>query len=418
MNVNHLPSTTGVYLFKKGTKILYIGKSVHIKARVLSHIESAKIDQKESKIVNNSDSVDYIVTDSEFKAVLLEAKLIQEHHPKYNVIWRDDKSHLYIKITVNEEFPKVLLIRRENDGKSRYFGPFSSVRTASMLLKEIRRIIPFCTQPRVSNRPCFYSKIGLCNPCPNEIKNDELQNIYRNNIKKIIKILSGNVKGVLNELYKELKSLSIRKIYEDAIKVRNKIFRFEELLYSKSLPADIGQGYNESSRNLLSLLKLLSSYFPSLNSLRRIECYDVSNLLLENASASMVVLYNGLIQRSEYKRFKVHDTKHRSDVSMLKEILTRRFKKDWKLPNLIIADGGKPQVRVVLKILPSLGLNIPIVGIAKNPDRLIIGSGKLPTLRFLGEDAAFNIIRLIRDESHRFARKYHLFLRDRNFLVY
>ncbi len=430
MKIDHLPSTTGIYLFKKEETFLYVGKSINIKARVRSHIENAKLDVKESHIVNNSDHVESMVTDSEFKALLLEAELIQKYHPKYNVIWKDNKSHLYIKITVKEKYPKVLLVRKphfaeasrgkENDNKSRYFGPFSSARTTSMLLREIRKLVPFCTQAKLSNKPCFYSKIGLCNPCPNEIdagKGEELKKEYRRNIKTVIRILGGNINGVLRDFYKKLKLLSKEKKYEEAITFRNKILRFEELLYSRSLPNDTGNQYNQSGKNLSSLLSLLQTYFPELTSLNRIECYDVSNFSGGNATASMVVLKDGLIQKPEYRHFKIKNKKLRSDLEMLNEILTRRFKNDWNLPNLIVVDGGKPQVRIALKILHSLQLKIPAVGIAKNPDRLIIGTDKLPTIRLLTTDRGFNIIRLIRDESHRFARKYHLFLRNSNFLV-
>lgn len=428
MNVSHLPNTTGVYFFKKGAEILYIGKSVNIKARVLSHLENAKIDRKEQLIIQNADSVDYRVTDSEFKAILLEAQLIQKYHPNYNVIWRDDKSRLYIKITIAEDYPKILLVRRPASVKTsacKYFGPFFSIRTASNLIKEIRRIIPFCTQPKLSRRPCFYSKIDLCNPCPNSIEyqvssikyKKKLKKLYRKNIYSVIRILNGNVKGVLNELQRTIKKLSRKKAYEEAIRVRNKIFRFEELLYNRSFPDDAPDGYNQSAKNIQSLLNFLAGYFSTLTSLQRIECYDISNLSLKNATASMVVLVDGLIQRSEYRHFKIRSQKHRSDFAMLKEVLMRRFRNKWRRPDLVVVDGGKPQVRVVLSVLDSLQLAIPVVGIAKNPDRLIIGQNNLPTIRFISSSGSFNSIRLIRDESHRFARKYHLLLRDRNFLV-
>lgn len=432
MNIDHLPSTTGIYLFKKGETILYVGKSVNVKARVRSHFENAALDVKESLIVNNSDHVESMVTDSEFKALLLEAELIQKHHPKYNVIWRDNKSYLYIRITVDEQYPKVLLTRKPSfakasTGRSKYFGPFSSVKTASMLLREIRKLVPFCTQAKLSNKPCFYSKIGLCNPCPNNIdarfkildvrKGEELRKEYKKNIRTVIRILNGKVDRVLKEFYKKIKLLSKEKNYEEAITFRNKILRFEELLYSKSLPDDAGNQYNQSSENLSLLLSLLQTYFPKLISLRRIECYDVSNLSQEFATASMVVLKKGLIQKAEYRRFKIQNTKLRSDFGMLEEVLKRRFKNKWELPDLIVVDGGKPQIQTVLKVFEAMKITIPLVGIAKNPDRLIIGKKDLQTLRFINNNKGFTIIRLIRDESHRFARKYHLLLRDKNFLI-
>lgn len=427
INTSNLPSTTGVYIFKKGGVVLYVGKSVNIKARVKSHIENAKIDPKESRIIENSDTVDYYVTDSEFKALLLEADLIQKYHPKYNVIWKDNKSYLYIKITVKDTYPKIHLVRKPRNNemlRGKYFGPFSSVRTASMLLKEVRKLVPFCTQKNISGRPCFYSKIGLCNPCPNSIESGEssienknnMKRQYRRNIQTVIRILNGNVKGVLESFYKKLKLLSKTHQFEEAILLRNKILRFEELLYRQSFD-DGSYRYNQSEEAQSSLRKLIHPYFPKLHSLKRIECYDISNTSQKNATASMVVLKNGLIDKPDYRKFRVRNTKLRSDFEMIDEILRRRFKRAWKKPDLLVIDGGKPQVRTVLKVLKSLHIFLPVIGLAKNPDRLIVGVNTLPTINFLMNNKGINLLRLIRDESHRFARKYHLFLRDRNFLI-
>ena len=123
-----LPSTFGVYLFKKDNEVLYVGKSNNIKARVKSHLENAKLDRKEYLIVSQSTTVETVTTESEFKALILEAELIKKYLPKYNVIWRDNKSYLYIKITIKENFPKIYLSRKEHDPKSLYFGPFGSYR--------------------------------------------------------------------------------------------------------------------------------------------------------------------------------------------------------------------------------------------------------------------------------------------------
>ena len=128
--VNDLPSTIGIYLFKNGKIINYIGKSVNIRARVFSHLENAKLDSKERLIIENSKSVETITTESEFKALILEAKLIRELQPKYNSILKDDKSPLYIKITVKDEYPKIFLVRKPSFAKASnlYFGPFSSTK--------------------------------------------------------------------------------------------------------------------------------------------------------------------------------------------------------------------------------------------------------------------------------------------------
>ena len=178
-HIKKLPSIIGIYLFKKNKIVNYIGKSVNIKARISSHLENAKLDNKERLIIDSSNKIEVIPTESEFKTLILEAKLIRKFQPKYNSIWKDDKSPLYIKITIKEEYPKIFLIRKPSFAKaskgkelnknSLYFGPFSSTRTAETIISDIRKITPFCTQKKITKKACFYSKIGLCNPCPNEI---------------------------------------------------------------------------------------------------------------------------------------------------------------------------------------------------------------------------------------------------------
>lgn len=420
--IEALPSSVGVYLFKKKNQVLYIGKSLNIKARVKSHLENAKLDRKEFLIVSQADKIDFIVVDSEFEALVLEAELIKKYLPKYNVLWKDGKSYLYIKITIENEYPKVLLSRKENDKKSLYFGPFSSTKIAQDLINDIRKIIPFCTEKRLSKNPCFYSKIGLCSPCPNfiekqekEIK-DKLKKIYQNNIKKITLILKGKVKKILKSFYQQLKNLIKKENYEEAIIIRNKIFRLEKLIgqsqfnFNQSLIKD-----NQKDLNLL--IEELKKYFPEIKKLSRIECYDISNLGEDIQTASMVVMTNGEIDKKEYRKFKIKE-KITSDFQRINHVLLRRFNHSWSEPDLIIIDGGLPQVKIVLEVLKKIKKNIPVLGIAKNPDRLVIfKNNKKQVIYYPQTHRGFNLIRLLRDESHRFAKKYLFYLREKNFLI-
>lgn len=417
-----LPSTFGVYLFKQKDTVLYVGKSVNIKARVASHLENAKLDRKEFLITSASTALEVKKTENEFAALLLESELIKKFHPKYNVIWRDNKSYLYIKITIGEEFPKVRFSRKENDGRSLYFGPFSGSRLVLELIADIRRIVPFCTQKSIGTRPCFYSKLDLCHPCPSAISKikdeqeyEKLKRIYRKNIYRVIRILKGNVKTILSGFYRELKQLTKAQKYEAAIKVRNKIFRLERLIHYPLWTAHPGTTPGENYQE--SLTKILGPYFPGISDLTRIEAYDASNLGEKNQTASMVVAVGGAIDKSQYRRFKIRAKNVKSDLERLEEAIKRRFRQAWLQPQLIIVDGGSLQVAKVIEVLGSMKLSIPIIGIAKNPDRLVIGVAGFPTVRPPLRSAGFNLVRLLRDESHRFARKYHLFLRERDFLI-
>lgn len=416
----NLPSTIGLYLFKNGKIINYIGKSVNIKARVTSHLENAKLDNKERLIIRNSNTIETIATESEFKALIMEAELIKEFQPKYNSIWKDDKSPLYIKITVQDEFPKIIITRKEADEKSLYFGPFSSVRMVEKIITDIRRIIPFCTQKKISKKACFYSKIGLCNPCPNEINNRigearlVLKQQYKKNINQVVSILNGHVKKIVNDLKKKLNVLIKNRNYEQAIIIRNQILRFDRLLHLKD---DSSFTINNIKKNLKETLIILKKYFSQLMKLNRIEAYDISNLGLNQAVGSMVVMKNGQIDKGEYRRFKIKQKVLKSDFDRLKEVIKRRLKQQWPLPNLIIIDGGRPQIKTVIKIFQENKINIPLLGIAKNPDRVIVGIKGYPNLYLKNNSQTLNIIRTLRDESHRFARKYHLFLRSKDFLL-
>ena len=411
--IDNLPSTIGIYFFKNDKVVNYIGKSVNIKARVSSHLENAKLDNKEKLIIKNSNIVEAVATESEFKALILEAKLIRELQPKYNSIWKDDKSPLYIKITVKEELPKIMITRKPSD-RSLCFGPFSSVRMVEKIINDIRRIIPFCTQKKLSKKACFYSKIGLCNPCPNEIKNIEQKKQYKKNIRQVISILNGNIKIIVRDLSQQLNVLIKDNQYEQAIVIRNKMFRFNRLL---SLKDDSDFSFKDNEKKIREMFLFLKKYFPQLKKLERIETYDISNLGLKQAVGSMVVMNNGQIDKKEYRKFKIKQLGLSSDFDRLKEVMSRRLQQKWPLPDLMIIDGGKPQIKAILKILDSNKVSIPLLGIAKNPDRVIAGIEGYPSLFLKNDSDVLNIIRLLRDESHRFAHKYHLFLRNKDFLL-
>ena len=420
--IKKLPGFTGVYSFLKKNKPIYIGKSVNVKARLLSHLENARIDRKERLIIENADKLEYFVTDSEFKALILESKLIQTHHPHYNVRWKDDKSYLYIKVIINDQYPKVFATRKESEKGIKYFGPFPSVQSVDYLLREIRRAFPFCTQKKVGKRPCFYSKIGLCNPCPSTIERfknshlkEKLLEIYKRNIRNVIRILEGKTELVEKRLIGELKNFIKSEKYEEAIDIRNRLYYFQRLIHQQFRLLE-ESSYNQSEKALLELREVLRAYFPFLTQLERVECYDISNLLFKEATASMVVLENGNIARDKYRKFRLKNPKLKSDIEMIEETLDRRFKNDWPDPDLIVIDGGTPQVHKVIEVIKKNKLNIPVIGIAKHPDRLIAGIQGLPRIKIGDKRLGFNLIRRLRDESHRFARKYHLLLRDKSFL--
>jgi len=438
-----LPQAIGVYLFKSGSKFLYIGKSLNIRERVRNHIERAYFDSKEKIIIEKSDYLKFVICSSELHALVLESQLIQKYHPTYNIIWKDDKSYLYIKIPIKDEFPRVSLVRKENDGKSFYFGPYSSTRDVRFLLRAIRKVVPFCSQKQSIKKPCFYSKIGLCSPCPgsinkekNKSENSEIKKIYRAHIRKVMTILEGKVEIVLEEIKNQIKNYSKVEEYEKSMELRDKLLHLEQLIKLRSFERfEYSQAYDpeialEKLKTILLSLQashitakqshsteIATSPIASRNNMKlsRIECYDISNLMQNEATASMVVATNGILDKAEYKRFKLKKTGV-SDFKMLSETITRRMNNEWTKPDLIVVDGGTPQVITISKVLRSLDVDIPLIGIAKHPDRLIVYlRGKSITSKFSLHNEGFRLIQQLRDESHRFAKKYHKLLRGKKY---
>jgi len=420
--IKSLPQVIGLYLFKKGTEYLYIGKSLNIRERVHNHSERSRIDAKERAIIENSDSVEHIICFTELHALVLESQLIQKHKPPYNVIWKDDKSYLYIKIPMKDPFPHISLVRRENDGISLYFGPFSSTGDVRFLLRSIRKVVPFCTQKQPIGKPCFYSKIGLCNPCPGSVNNgmSELQfklvkKQYRAQIRKVITILQGKAETILEEFRIQIGKHSKDQEYEKSLLLRNKLLQLEQLIHLRSFERFEYSNAYDPDVALQKLTSILYTVTKQTFKLHRIECYDISNLMQQEATASMVVATDGILDKAEYKRFKIKKTGV-SDFKMLTETIERRMNNDWLRPDLIVLDGGTPQIMTIDGVLKRLNITIPLIGIAKHPDRIVVLiQGATKTYKFSLHNEGFKLIQQLRDESHRFAKKYHTLIRGKKF---
>ncbi|KKR32091.1 MAG: Excinuclease ABC subunit C [Candidatus Gottesmanbacteria bacterium GW2011_GWC2_39_8] len=459
--IQDLPGKTGVYLLKNvNLETIYVGKAINIKERVKSHFSQADDNSKETRLYNETVKVEFILVESEFEALLVEASLIRSLKPKYNVVWRDDKHFLYIKIS-REDFPKIMTVRREDDQKSSYFGPFPSATTTREVLYLLRHIFPFCTQNKISKRACFYTHIGLCDPCPSNIvkltgdEYDKNKKKYRENISKIKLILSGKTHQLISLLEKEMKGKSKLENFEDAAEYRDKIMKIQYLTKTHQ-PV---RRYLESPnffdtlvRNELEDLQIeLNKYFSGIKLPEKIECYDISNTGGKNAVASQVTFINGEPEKSLYKRYKIRTLNSPNDYMMMKEVLTRRLKhKEWLLPDILMVDGGKPQVNAANEVIKELGLNVPIIGLAKRIEEIIIQKNlNVIAIRQLAEkqsqplysqtmgsprrfaprddrefssiilprnSLALKLLQRVRDESHRFAHKYHELLRMRSLL--
>ncbi len=241
--VSELPSRPGVYIFKdtKGM-VLYVGKAVKLRNRVGSYFND-KI-AKEARIqlmISQIADLDYAVTDNEHESLILENNFIKQLRPKYNVLLRDDKNYLFIKINTQDEIPTINYERKITDKHAKYFGPYTSGLSIKETLRMLRRIFPYCANTKVGSKPCFFYHIQKCpGVCIGKMSLEE----YRTNtISKIINFLEGRQSEVLKELQGQMKYLASHKQYEKAAKVRDQIFALNRVLERQKLvyPTKVNQ---------------------------------------------------------------------------------------------------------------------------------------------------------------------------------
>lgn len=408
-----IPETPGIYIFiDSNMDIIYIGKAKSLKARVRTYFRK-NIYGKTDNLVKNISHFTFIKVESEIESILLEAKLIKEYKPYYNLALKDDKGPSYVYVT-SEYLPRVLVAKKLKTKSKYIFGPFANSKKLNIILKNIRRIIPYSTHTP-NKRVCIYKQIGLCNPCPSEIslntnvqERRELIKNYKINVNNIKIFFEGNFRKLKNSFNKEMIKYSKSENFEAADAIKIKINMLNEITTPQILPEIYMEDpYYSHKMRLIELkdLKNILNKYMNIRSLNRIECYDISHIQGINGAGSMVTFINGSADKSFYRHFRLRKSSN-SDTASLHEIAQRRLKhmSEWGIPDIIIVDGGRAQVNIFREIYKKY--KIPIVGIAKRNERLIIPS----TSGFIDiklKNNALKLIQRIRNEAHRFAQRYH-----------
>lgn len=400
-DLKSLPDSPGVYLMKDaGGEIIYIGKAKSLRKRVSSYL-GRDLSAKTMRLMAQVADVEYRSCPSESMALILEAGLIREFKPKYNTALRDDKSFPLVKIT-NEEFPVVYITRKREDDGARYFGPYTNAALLREALKIIRGYFPYRSCKSLPKKACIYYRLKLSPaPCIGKISREE----YAKTIKRISLILEGKGQELIKDLTAQMREKAKERGFEEAARLRDKVI---------ALSAFSPSGYGLQSA-LSELREALS--LPCIP--QRIEAFDVSNILGRQAAASMVSFYKGGADKGNYRRFRIKTVDKSDDYKMLAEAVHRRYQrlKDEKrsLPDLILVDGGKGQLFAAKKELEVLGLDIPIVSLAKREEEIYTISAPRP-IRLKNNSPALRLLQSIRDESHRFALKYHRLLRKKRLM--
>lgn len=398
-----------------------MGKAKNLKKRVASYfLKNIDLGTKTSILISQIVKIKTVAVSSEIEALLLEASYIKKYKPKYNIKLMDDKAYLMVRITIKDDYPKILMARRSDDKSSIYFGPFPNAAGAlKIALKTIRKIFPYQSVPNHAKRICLYHHLNLC-PCPPVFDSPEFKNEYKKNIKHIIDFMDGNTKKIIKDLRRERDTLSKNEQFEKANLLQNKISAIDLItapFYKARLDLNINPNLTEDLREkeIKDLINILNQYNVQVKNLQRIECFDISNISGTNATGSMVVFINGEKDGSKYRKFKIKTLNSPNDFGMMEEVLRRRLSHaEWDYPNLIIVDGGKGQVGAAAKILSlskDSSVAIPIIGLAKREETIITSDSKEISLS--KDSRALKLVMRIRDEAHRFAITYHRSLRSK-----
>jgi excinuclease ABC subunit C len=459
-----LPDAPGVYIYKdEDGREIYVGKAISLRKRVRQYFDDKRpIDVKTADLVARIHAIDFVETNSEVEAYLLENRLIKDLQPKFNMRLKSDVNYPVVEIT-DEEFPRVIVTRDRTNKRSKYYGPFVSASWLREALRVLQRVFKYRTcnldihadDPKNRFfRPCLEFHIGRCKaPCANRQTEED----YKADMRRLAMFLQGKTGEVRRELEREMKLASKARRYEDAGALRDTLRALQSLRDRGSLDDGLEPGVlhidpKDGVAQLQEALKL--QHAP-----RHIEGIDIAHLHGDETVGSLVSFLDGLPTREQYRRFRIKTVKGVDDFASIREIVSRRYgrlvREGSKLPDLILIDGGIGQLHAAqdaLKFifLPPSAQELIQAGPAALPVNAGQSSGAPPTLddaappvlpdhpaskhlphlaslakkeeiiytlehpeglRLPRRSPGLRMLQYVRDEAHRFARHYHHILR-------
>ena len=369
IKLKEAPNSPGVYFWSdKNGEVLYVGRATSLKNRLSQYFQK-DIENRIAEMVAQATGLRWIKVNSVLESIILEARYIKEYWPKYNVVDRDNRSFLYVVIP-SGDYPKPIIIRGQDlkkfpEGKTKIFGPYQSRNLISSALRLIRPIFPWSNCTPRSGKPCFDYQIGLCPGACIEIIS---VTAYKKNIDNLCLLLSGERTRLLKKLTKENpeQARALKHLQDVSLLTR------ESNLTEKRV--------------------------------NRIEGYDISHLHGKESYGSMVVFTGGEADKNEYRLFKIKEAPAGDDERALSEVLLRRLAhREWSWPDIIMIDGGSPQIVFLTRTLHQHNINIPLVGISKlGGDKLVFSRGTNSNFKDLAKNLKPTLLKL-REEAHRFA---------------
>ncbi|MDD3153465.1 MAG: excinuclease ABC subunit UvrC [Victivallaceae bacterium] len=415
---NEVPHQPGVYVYRDrfGT-VIYVGKARDLKRRMSSYFQPSRMvraDAKLRSLVNSIDDWSFEVVRTEDEALILESRLIKDFAPYYNILMRDDKRYLMLKCDLREKYPTFRLARIKRPGAI-YFGPFPNGTALHMTLDFLLRYFRLksckCDAPNADNRKhCLKHQVRDCSsPCDGSISEAD----YRAKVEQVLALLEGSIRPLVDKVKEEMLAASAEAKYEKAAMLRDVMVNLTAVFGRKNRsfenPELPGRATNADATELAQLLGIPVP--------EEIVCFDNSHLFGTYAVGSMVLFRHGRPDRGGYRRFRIRNAQTNNDFAMMTECVSRalahRIKEGGKLPDLIVIDGGKEQLKSAIAGMAAANAPpVPIIALAKREEEIYVPGREIP-FRLDRHDGALRLIQSLRDEAHRFAVGYNRQLRQK-----
>jgi excinuclease ABC subunit C len=429
--VKQFPAAPGVYLMKDAqARVIYVGKAKNLRNRASHYFtQAAAQDMRTADLVKVIADIDFLEAESEVDALLLEARLVKDIQPRFNIDLKDDKTFPYLQIRVREDFPRVEFTRQPRRRGVKLYGPFTSAKSLRMALNVLQRIFQFRTcaldikvdDPRWRwFRPCILHSIRQCTaPCNFRVTKED----YRKQIRSLRLVLEGKKEKLLAEMEQTMHEASAALNFEKAARLRDEIDALRNLGRRGDVDRDVQPEVFpiDPKKGLAGLRKILCLE----NKPRTIEGIDIAHLGGDETVASLVNFIDGLPFKPGYRRYRIKSVQGVDDFASIREVVTRRFRRygsrrshddeERVFPDILLIDGGKGQLNAALDAFQMLGVQPPcLISLAKREEE-IYRPGDAEPLRLSRHASALRLLQYVRDEAHRFAQHYHHILRRKKY---